>query len=105
MTYAPTNSTGDRDDQTAKVKPANYQSDYGESKHGHCFSCRQRIGLIGFKYFYSNNYCGLRQYAEEHDFSLDYKTHGKEYLQVIHFLDEILENLLLITTWSDMLVF
>lgn len=64
------------DDETAKVEPA---GDYaGESKPGRCFSCRKRVGLLGFNCRCGNTFCGLHRYAEEHGCSFDYKKQGRE---------------------------
>ena len=77
---APTDSTDDVDDQTAKVEPVGSQGDAGESKPARCFSCRKRVGLTGFKCRCGYTYCGLHRYAEEHGCSFDYKAHGRELL-------------------------
>ncbi|KAL2554270.1 Zinc finger A20 and AN1 domain-containing stress-associated protein 4 [Forsythia ovata] len=43
-----------------------------------CFTCRKKVGLIGFKCRCGTTFCGTHRYPEQHGCTFDFKAMGKE---------------------------
>ncbi|KAF8413061.1 hypothetical protein HHK36_001037 [Tetracentron sinense] len=43
-----------------------------------CWSCKRRMGLVGFKCKCGNTFCGRHRYPEEHLCTFDFKDAGRE---------------------------
>ena len=45
-----------------------------------CWSCKRRVGLLGFKCRCKNTYCSKHRHASEHECTFDYLTANKQQL-------------------------
>merc|ERR1712150_194842 len=43
-----------------------------------CFTCKKKLGLLGFNCRCKNIFCSLHRYSDKHDCNFDYKTLGAE---------------------------
>ncbi|CAA3021092.1 zinc finger A20 and AN1 domain-containing stress-associated protein 4-like [Olea europaea var. sylvestris] len=43
-----------------------------------CFSCRKKVGLMGFRCRCGTTFCGSHRYPEQHGCTFDFKAMGKE---------------------------
>ncbi|KAG9445085.1 hypothetical protein H6P81_016425 [Aristolochia fimbriata] len=43
-----------------------------------CFTCRKRVGVVGFSCRCGNTFCGSHRYPEEHACDFDFKTRGRD---------------------------
>ncbi|PIN00993.1 putative Zn-finger protein [Handroanthus impetiginosus] len=43
-----------------------------------CFTCRKRVGLVGFRCRCGSTFCGTHRYPEEHGCGFDFKAVGRE---------------------------
>ena len=42
-----------------------------------CHTCKVKIGVVGFPCRCGGSFCATHRYANEHNCSFDYKTHGQ----------------------------
>lgn len=50
----------------------------GKKKSNRCGQCRAKIGVLGFPCRCGGQFCSTHRYANEHNCSFDYKSHGQE---------------------------
>ncbi|KAM3321947.1 zinc finger A20 and AN1 domain-containing stress-associated protein 7 [Capsicum chacoense] len=43
-----------------------------------CFTCRKKVGVVGFKCRCGCTFCGAHRYPEQHGCTFDFKAKGKE---------------------------
>ncbi|XP_068636114.1 zinc finger A20 and AN1 domain-containing stress-associated protein 1-like [Aristolochia californica] len=43
-----------------------------------CFTCRKRVGVMGFSCRCGSTFCNVHRYPEEHGCEFDFKTQGRE---------------------------
>jgi hypothetical protein len=44
----------------------------------HCFLCKKRVGLTGFKCRCGNIFCSIHRYSDKHSCTYDYRTAGRD---------------------------
>ncbi|CAL5437183.1 unnamed protein product [Camellia sinensis] len=43
-----------------------------------CFSCKKKVGVLGFKCKCGDTFCGTHRYPEKHECSVDFKALGRD---------------------------